>query len=132
MKILLDENLPVKLRNLIEGEHQVFTVFELGWSGKKNGELLTLLEEERFDLFITADKNLQFQQNLKDAKVGIFVLNAPNNRFDTLSEFMEKTNKLIETEPGKGIHIIEIQSRTGGQQSLPAGRCQGHAFGTGL
>jgi len=108
MKILFDENLPVKLKNLIEGDHQVLTVFDLGWSGTKNGELLTLLEKAGFDLFITADKNFQFQQNLKDANVGIYILNAPNNRFDTLSKFIEKTNKLIEMEPRKGIHIVEI------------------------
>ena len=108
MKILLDENLPIKIKNLIEGSHEVLTVFELGWSGKKNGELLALLDQEGFNLFITADKNLQHQQNLKDAKIAIFILDAPNNRFDTLSKFIEKTSKLIETEPRKGIHIVEI------------------------
>ena len=108
MKILLDENLPVKFRNLIAGEHQIFTVFEMGWSGVKNGELLTLLEQEEFNLFITADKNLQFQQNLNSVNVPVFILNALNNRYDTLSKFKEKVNNLIESEPRKGIHLVEV------------------------
>ncbi len=55
MKILLDENLPRKLKDLIP-EHDVHTVVEMKWAGTKNGELLTLLYTNGFDVLITADK----------------------------------------------------------------------------
>ncbi len=56
MKILLDENLPRKLRTVL-GSHEVLTVQEMSWTGKKNGELLALLYPEGFDVFLTCDKN---------------------------------------------------------------------------
>jgi len=62
MRILLDESLPRRLKTEFVG-HEVATVAERGWSGVKNGELLTLAAE-RFDVFVTADQNLQYQQNL--------------------------------------------------------------------
>lgn len=64
MKILLDENLPKKLKINFGAEHEVFTVREKGWNGKQNGELLGLLTLGGFDAFVTIDKNLQHQQNL--------------------------------------------------------------------
>lgn len=56
MKILLDENVPQKLRLLIEGDHTVVTVWFQGWSGLTNGALLKASEEAGFELFITADQ----------------------------------------------------------------------------
>ncbi len=56
MKILLDESLPKRLKDDFKG-HQVKTVPEMGWQGKKNGELLRLLEKQ-FEVFMTADQNL--------------------------------------------------------------------------
>lgn len=61
MKVLIDENLPRKLKGFL-GNHEVFTVREMGWSGKSNGELLTLLQAEGFDVLITADRNLHFSE----------------------------------------------------------------------
>ena len=61
MKILLDESLPKSLTKEFKG-HFVSTVVGHGWSGKKNGELLRLAQKE-FDVFLTADQNLQYQQN---------------------------------------------------------------------
>ena len=74
MRVLLDESLPRRLRSLFE-EHEVRTVPEQGWSGKTNGELLDLAESE-FDVFVTADQNLQYQQNLQNRVVPIIVLAA--------------------------------------------------------
>ena len=64
MKILLDESLPRKLRYDFGEEHEVFTVRDKGWLGKKNGELLKLMTEDKFELFVTVDRNLPYQQNL--------------------------------------------------------------------
>ena len=82
MRILLDESLPRRLRGAFPG-HDVATVAEAGWSGLSNGELL-LLAAERFDLFVTADQNLQHQQNLRSLPLSIAVLAARDNRLETL------------------------------------------------
>lgn len=60
MKLLLDENLPKKLK-LDFPEHEVYTVTDKSWNGIKNGELLKLLLQENFDALLTFDKNLQHQ-----------------------------------------------------------------------
>jgi hypothetical protein len=77
MKILLDESVPQKLRLLIEG-HTVVTVAFQGWSGFKNGALLTVAEEAGFELFITADQEISSQQNLSGRKMALLVLSTNN------------------------------------------------------
>lgn len=88
MRILLDESLPIRLARELHG-HKVTTVTQQGWTGKKNGELLKLAEN-KFDLFITADQNLQYQVNLIRAKISIIVLNAKTNRFDDLKPLVPR------------------------------------------
>ena len=83
MRVLLDECVPRKLRRELPG-HDVLTVTERGWSGVKNGELLALAEAE-FDVFLTVDQNLKFQQNLKALRIGVILLVARNNRLRTLA-----------------------------------------------
>jgi hypothetical protein len=70
MKIVLDESVPQKLRLLIEGGHTVVTAWYQGWSGLKNGALLDAAEQAGFDLFITADQELSYQQKPDRAKNG--------------------------------------------------------------
>ncbi|MEJ7736092.1 MAG: DUF5615 family PIN-like protein [Chitinophagaceae bacterium] len=65
MKILLDESLPRKLRNDFGFGHEVWAVRDMGWLGKKNGELLKLVKENNFEIFITVDQNLPYQQNIE-------------------------------------------------------------------
>ncbi|HTS78131.1 MAG TPA: hypothetical protein VMG40_18100 [Bryobacteraceae bacterium] len=77
MRVLLDESVPQKLRLLIDGHTVVSTVYR-GWSGLKNGALLDAAEESGFDLFITADKELEHQQNLTRRKIAIIVLSTNN------------------------------------------------------
>jgi hypothetical protein len=72
MKILFDQGTPAPLRKVLVG-HLVSTAFEEGWSNLTNGELLAI-SEERFDLFITTDQNLRYQQNLADRQLAILVL----------------------------------------------------------
>jgi len=78
MKIILDESTPQKLRLLIEGSHEVVTTWFQGWSGLKNGASLTAAEEAGFDLFITADQELSYQQNLAGRKIAVLVLSTNN------------------------------------------------------
>ena len=82
MRILLDESLPRELRDDLPG-HAVKTVTEVGWSGVRNGELLRRAAEN-FDVFVTADQNLQYQQNLAALPVAVVVLVARNNRIQSL------------------------------------------------
>jgi hypothetical protein len=77
MKILLDESAPQKLRLLIE-DHVVVTVAYQGWSGLKNGTLLTIAEDAGYDLVITADQEIAYQQNLTGRKLALLVLSTNN------------------------------------------------------
>ena len=94
MKVLLDECVPRKLR-LELTEHAVLTVTEHGWSGIKNGKLLALAETE-FEVFLTVDQNLKYQQNLKAFNIGVILLVARNNRLKTLLPLMPEARKALE------------------------------------
>ena len=82
MRILLDESLPRRPLAAFPGP-EVVTVAEAGWSGRQNGELLQLAAG-RFDLFVSADQNLQYQQNLSTLPISIAVLAGRDNRYETL------------------------------------------------
>ena len=73
MRILFDQGTPVPLRDALQ-QHQISTAFECGWSKLKNGELLDAAEREGFDMLITTDSNLKFQQNLDTPRISIVVL----------------------------------------------------------
>ena len=95
MKILLDENLPKQLKTDFGPDYDVKTVRDMGWLGKKNGELLGLIVFNGFDFFITIDKNLRYQQNLEHIELKIFLLLAINNRRTTLQVLIEKVKDKI-------------------------------------
>ncbi len=73
MKVLLDECVPLQVRNALHG-HEVATAQQMGWGGISNGNLLAAAEGAGFDLFILADKNLRFQQNLTNRRLAILEL----------------------------------------------------------
>ncbi len=95
MRILLDECLPRKLKRSIVG-HDVATVQERGWSSKKNGELLRLMDGT-IDVFLTSDQNLRYQQNLATIGFSIIVLVVPDNRLPTLQPLMPQVQSLLDT-----------------------------------
>lgn len=104
MHILLDECLPRSLKQHILGHH-VSTVQERGWSGKKNGELVQLMNGI-IEVFLTSDQNLQYQQNLRTIQFSIVVLVVPDNRLPTLQVLMPQVNHLLPTlTPGM---IVEV------------------------
>jgi hypothetical protein len=86
MTIILDENVPNGVRRMLV-PRSVTTIHEAGYDGMKNGELLSLLDGI-FDVLVTADKNLRYQQNLDERQIGIVEL--PTNRWPIL--------RLLETE----------------------------------
>jgi len=106
MKVLLDECVPRKLRRELP-EHEVLTVMEQGWSGIKNGKLLALAAPE-FDVFLTIDQNLKYQQNLKNFDIGIILLVARNNRLKTLLPLMPDVREALgNLRAGEFIHVSE-------------------------
>lgn len=82
MRILLDENLPRGLKHELP-DHEIATVPEMGWSGTRDSELLRRAAGH-FDVLVTADRNLEFQQNIAAASIGVVVVVAPNTRMQTL------------------------------------------------
>jgi hypothetical protein len=94
MRVLLDECVPRRLRRELAG-HEVFTVTEHGWSGVKNGKLLALAGAE-FDVFLTVDQNLKYQQNLTSFRVAIILLIARNNRLQTLLPLMPEVREALD------------------------------------
>ena len=87
MRILLDECLPRRLKQAFGSQHAVTTVPERGWAGKQNDELLTLAARE-FDVFITVDTGVEFQQNIGSSSLTLVLLRAPSNRLDALLPLM--------------------------------------------
>lgn len=91
MRVLLDECLPRPLKGLLT-PHDVATGSESGWAGIKNGRLLELAAG-RFDLFVTLDQNLQYQQNLAGHAIAVIVLISRSSR---LADLTPKVPKLLE------------------------------------
>jgi predicted nuclease of predicted toxin-antitoxin system len=102
MRILLDECLPARLRRDLSG-HEVQTVPRAGWSGIKNGKLLRLISDsDKFDVFLTMDKSLPRQQNLKELPFAIVVMRAKSNRFEDTHPLMpEVFRRLAKFQPGR-------------------------------
>ncbi len=103
MKIIIDECVPHIVKKELP-DHDIKTVQEMGWSGVKNGELLKMAAAE-FDVFITSDKNLRFQQNLGELKLGIILL--PGNQIPVIKALLPQIDEALnKTSPGS---FMEIQ-----------------------
>ena len=83
MKILFDENVPRPLRPFLP-DHDIKTVQQMRWAGIKNGRLLALAEAQSFDVLLTFDQNLQYQQNLEGRAIAVVVISAPDKKIATL------------------------------------------------
>jgi predicted nuclease of predicted toxin-antitoxin system len=103
LRILLDESVPRRLAEEL-GDVDVDSVHDRGWSGLKNGELLRKAESD-YDVFVTTDQNLQFQQRLTDYALGVIVLAAQSNR---LADLVPLVPQLLEevTRVGEGAVVI--------------------------
>lgn len=99
-RILLDENVDRNLKRSFDPEHEVVTVTEQGWSGKKNGELLRTAEAE-FDVLVTLDRNMQHQQHLPKYKLAVVLIRSRSNRRADIEPAMEEVNRVVrEAQPG--------------------------------
>ena len=104
MRILLDESLPHDLAELIDG-HDVRTVRDEGWSSARNGKLL-VLAASRFDVFITADRNLEFQQNLAKLPLAVVVLVARKNRIEDIRPLLSELGRLLNHLPPRVLRKV--------------------------
>lgn len=108
MKILLDENMPAKVNYNVGEGHEVRSVKDMQWLGKKNGELLGLAAFNGFDILITVDKNLRYQQNLDKVGLKFIVLLAKNNKPETIQPFVEKIKALLNTDEEQLPKLMEL------------------------
>ena len=97
MRLLLDENLPKRLKQDLH-EYEIYTASDKGWTGISNGKLLDLLVQNNFDALLTFYKNLQYQQNFSRYTISVIVLNAPDNSYSTLKNIVQKVKDLLKTE----------------------------------
>lgn len=105
MKILLDECLNWRLKKEFEA-HEVFTVQDMGWSGLTNGNLMAKASEHNFKVFVTIDKNLPFQHNIKEYRLAVVVFQTPLNRLEYIRPLMPALLKrLPEMVPGQVYEI---------------------------
>ena len=106
MKILLDECVTKHLKPFLLG-HEVYTVREMEWSGIKNGRLMALCSNNQFELLITIDKNLQYQQNLDKYPLSIVIFNSLTSKVEDLKEFIPSFIEMIYKFQKHKAYIIE-------------------------
>lgn len=94
MRVLLDENLPRRLKRCFAEDIEVLTVQDCRWKGLQDGELLRSAQAE-FDVFVTTDKGIPFEQNLSSMSIAIVLLEARSNRFEDLSALLPQLNEII-------------------------------------
>lgn len=104
MKLLIDECLPRALKQLL-AEHQCRTVREMGWSGTQNGLLLSLAERE-FDVLVTIDQGMEYEQNLTNRYISLLVLDARSNQIEDLTPIIPAAlAALREIQPGQIVRV---------------------------
>ena len=104
MRILLDECVPKRLKRDLPG-HDVRTASEMGWAGKQNGALLALAEAS-FDVFLTVDRNLAFQQDIGRFRIAVVILVAKTNKRSDLQGLMADVLAILDAVvPGQIVRI---------------------------
>ncbi len=103
MKLLFDQGTPAPLRKHLT-VHYVDTLAEKGWSGKDNGELLDLAEQNGYEVLVTTDQSLRYQQNLKNRRIGIVVLLSAN--WPAIRRLVQKVDQAIAAVlPGEVVEV---------------------------
>src|SRR5690349_15279429 len=95
MKVLLDENLPVKLKYRLQDVCEIYTVRDMRWNSLENGALIKAMQEEDFNYLITSDKNLQYQQNIGNYAVCFIVINVINNNYETILPLIDEIKQVL-------------------------------------
>lgn len=106
MRVLLDEMMPRRLKRLLLEAAEVVTVRERGWAALQNGDLLEVAQHE-FDLLLTADRGIPYQQNLSRFNIAVMVLRAQSNAYEDLAPLAQQVPAVLpEIQPGSA-HFIE-------------------------
>ena len=106
MRLLFDECVPRKVKFLFtDGGHECETVPDAGFSGKENGELLALAEEH-FDVLVTIDKNIRYQQNMMGRNIAILIIRPASNDLDDIRPHVP--NALVALQSLKPGQIFEV------------------------
>jgi hypothetical protein len=105
VRVLFDQGTPVPLRAHL-GSHQIETAFERGWSALNNGELLILAEQEGFEVFVTTDTNLRYQQNPGRRRIGIVVLSSTS--WPRIQKAVAAVKQAIDTALPGSIKEVDI------------------------
>ena len=104
MRVLLDECVPRALREELRG-HEVITVAEAGWAGVKNGALLQLAAKD-FDVLLTVDRNLEYQQSFSGLALAVVVIDAPSNDVSVLRPLMPAVREALgSAKRGTVVHV---------------------------
>ncbi len=106
MRILLDENLPKELAPLLTG-HEGRTVKHMGWAGLQNGKLLTRAQTE-FDIFLTLDQGIPYQQNLGKYEIGVFLLRARSNSIRNREPLVPAILQAAQRPVKRSLTVIEL------------------------
>ena len=103
-RVLLDECVDVRLCSEL-ANHEVRSVVQEGWRGKKNGELLRLAAEH-FDVFVTTDQNLPFQQTISKLPLGVICLSLPGDEFEDLLALAPRLrHAIMKVKPGQVMRL---------------------------
>lgn len=97
-KVLIDENLPVKIKYRLQDVCEIYTVNDKKWNSLENGDLIRAMEKDRFDFLITSDKHLRYQQNLEKYSIGFLILNVTDNNYETILPLVEKIKKVLQSK----------------------------------
>jgi len=105
MRVLLYECVPRKLKSSLTG-HECHTVPEQGLAGKRNGELLLLAEQAGFEVFLSVDRGIEFQQNLQSRRIAVLLVRARSSRLaDLLPHVREILKTLESSRPGEIVRV---------------------------
>ena len=109
MKVLLDECVPIRFKDSLSG-HDCRTVPEEGLAGKKNGELLALAESAGFQVFLTLDRGIEYQQNLQPRTIAVVVIRTKSSQLVDLLLHVPDLLQLLESiEPGQLVRMTLIK-----------------------
>ena len=106
MKVLLDENLPHDLRHMLAG-HEVFTVVFKGWQGLVNGKLLAAAAKDGFDVLISLDAGLEYEQNLSALPVAVVLLRAASNKIHDIEPLLPRLLEILKSILPRSLTIVD-------------------------
>jgi len=108
MRVLFDQGTPVPIRRFLEG-HQIRPAAQVGWDTMRNGDLLNAAEEAAFEVLLTPDKNLAYQQNLRCRKIAIVVIS--NAQWPTLEPHVDRVVAAVNAATPGSYTVVEIPLR---------------------